>query len=50
MLESYFRNLYQRTMREAYGLAEKEIVSALQNGGKSVFKLAASFLAGKIIE
>ena len=34
MLEKYFKNLYLRTMQEAYGLADKEIKSALKEGGK----------------
>jgi hypothetical protein len=34
VLETYFRNLYQRTMREAYGLAFKEIAHSLGNGGR----------------
>lgn len=34
MLQKYFINLYQRTMREAYSLAHKEIVHTLREGGK----------------
>lgn len=34
MLRKYFKNLYQRTMEEAYSLAHKEIVTSLKNGGK----------------
>jgi len=34
MLNQYFKNLYQRTMHEAYTLARKEIASSLQEGGK----------------
>jgi SAM-dependent methyltransferase len=33
MLRRYFKNLYARTMGEAYGLASREIVRALENGG-----------------
>jgi len=33
MLRSYFKGLYQRTMSEAYGLAQQEIVKSLQLGG-----------------
>lgn len=33
MLESYFKNLYQRTMREAYNLAFYEIINCLNEGG-----------------
>ncbi|TNG01958.1 MAG: class I SAM-dependent methyltransferase [Gammaproteobacteria bacterium] len=33
MLKRYFKGLYQRTMEEAYGLAYREIVSALDHGG-----------------
>ncbi len=33
MLHSYFKKLYRRTMTEAYGLAFKEIVTTLENGG-----------------
>ena len=33
MLGQYFKNLYVRTMDEAYGLALKEAVRALENGG-----------------
>ena len=34
LVENYFRNLYQRTMDEAYGLAHEEIALALRNGGE----------------
>lgn len=34
MLTKYFKNLYQRTMHEAYSLAHTEIMYALQDGGK----------------
>lgn len=34
MLTAYLKNLYQRTMREAYNRAGTEIASALQPGGK----------------
>jgi len=34
MLRRYFQSLYQRTMREAYGRAPREIVSALRDGGE----------------
>ncbi len=34
MLRRYFQSLYQRTMREAYGRATREIVSALRDGGE----------------
>lgn len=34
MLKKYFKNLYQRTMQEAYSLAEDKIIQALKNGGK----------------
>ena len=34
MLKQYFRNLYQRTMQEAYSRAHDEIVLALQDDGK----------------
>lgn len=34
VLENYFRNLYQRTMDEAYGLAHEKIVLALKDGGE----------------
>jgi len=34
MLENYFKSLYQRTMKEAYGLAYQEIFSALEKGGE----------------
>ena len=33
MLEKYFRNLYRRTMHEAYSQAHREIVIALKDGG-----------------
>lgn len=33
MFKSYFKSLYQRTMKEAYGLAYREIISALVKGG-----------------
>lgn len=33
MLGQYFRQLYQRTMQEAYGLAGREIGAALREGG-----------------
>lgn len=33
MLRSYFKGLYQRTMKEAYGRATKEIVASLGEGG-----------------
>jgi 2-polyprenyl-3-methyl-5-hydroxy-6-metoxy-1,4-benzoquinol methylase len=33
MFKEYFRNLYQRTMKEAYSRAHDEIISALQDGG-----------------
>jgi 2-polyprenyl-3-methyl-5-hydroxy-6-metoxy-1,4-benzoquinol methylase len=33
MIQGYFKNLYNRTMEEAYSLANNEIVSALQPGG-----------------
>lgn len=34
MLKNYFIALYQRTMREAYGLAEQEIIASLTDGGE----------------
>jgi SAM-dependent methyltransferase len=34
VLKGYFKNLYQRTMHEAYGFAQGEIGAALQSGGK----------------
>lgn len=34
MLENYFKSLYQRTMREAYALAQREIVSSLAGQDK----------------
>jgi hypothetical protein len=33
MLRGYFKKVYERTMGEAYGLASREIVRALENGG-----------------
>ena len=33
MLTAYFKRLYERTMREAYALAEREIIEALAGGG-----------------
>lgn len=33
IVENYFRNLYQQTMREAYNLAHSQMVSALRDGG-----------------
>ena len=33
MLQKYFKTLYQRTMRESYALAYKEIIQALESGG-----------------
>jgi SAM-dependent methyltransferase len=33
MLKNYFKNLYQRTMHEAYSRAHDEIVNALKDGG-----------------
>jgi hypothetical protein len=33
MIQPYFKNLYQRTMREAYDLAFREIAEALKSGG-----------------
>lgn len=33
MLAGYFRNLYQRSMTRAYGLARSEIAGAIANGG-----------------
>jgi SAM-dependent methyltransferase len=33
MLHAYFKGLYERTMRESYGLAHREIFAALQSGG-----------------
>lgn len=33
IIQPYFKNLYQRTMREAYGLAFREITDALKTGG-----------------
>jgi len=33
MLRGYFKKGYERTMGEAYGLASREIVRALENGG-----------------
>ena len=34
MIAAYFKNLYQRTMREAYGKANTEIALSLHDGGK----------------
>jgi len=34
VIKKYFKGLYQRTMREAYALAHKEIVQSLEEGGK----------------
>jgi SAM-dependent methyltransferase len=34
MLETYFKNLYRRTMDEAYSLAHKEIIASLNSDGK----------------
>lgn len=34
LVQEYFRNLYERTMTEAYRLAEAEIVAALRAGGR----------------
>lgn len=34
LLERYFRNLYSRTMKEAYDYAYREVTSALSDGGK----------------
>ena len=34
MLQQYFKNLYQRTMDEAYSLAYREIAHSLRDGGK----------------
>ncbi|WP_430754832.1 hypothetical protein [Magnetovirga frankeli] len=33
MLQNYFKNLYRRTMDEAYGLAFEQITQAIQEGG-----------------
>lgn len=33
MLQNYFKNLYRRTMDEAYGLAFAQITQAIQDGG-----------------
>ena len=33
MLQAYFKNLYQRTMSEAYSLAHTEIANSLRGGG-----------------
>ena len=33
-MQHYFQNLYQRTMREAYALAHREAMIALQDGGE----------------
>jgi SAM-dependent methyltransferase len=32
-MQAYFRALYQRTVRESYGLAQREAIVALQGGG-----------------
>lgn len=34
MFEKYFKKLYQRTMNEAYSLADKEIITSLKYNGK----------------
>ncbi len=34
LTNSYFKNLYQRTMSESYALAHDEIIKSLNNGGK----------------
>jgi SAM-dependent methyltransferase len=34
MLDKYFKQLYQRTMRKAYSTAHTEIIRVMQNGGK----------------
>jgi SAM-dependent methyltransferase len=34
MMHAYFKSLYQRTMRDAYATAIKEITAALTNGGR----------------
>ena len=34
MMRTYFKSLYQRTMREAYAAAWRELVSSLSDGGK----------------
>jgi hypothetical protein len=34
MMRTYFKSLYQRTMREAYAAALREEASVLSNGGK----------------
>jgi 2-polyprenyl-3-methyl-5-hydroxy-6-metoxy-1,4-benzoquinol methylase len=34
MLKRYFKNLYQKTMHEAYSIAHKQIFHSLQTGGK----------------
>ena len=36
MLQPYFRSLYKRTMREAYGLAFDSISEALRTGGQGL--------------
>lgn len=33
MFQKYFKNLYQRTMSEAYSLAHREIINSLKDGG-----------------
>lgn len=33
MIEKYLKSLYARTMNEAYGLAAKQIIASLQDGG-----------------
>src|SRR5262245_39821536 len=33
-MQRYFRNLYQRTVRESYGFAQHEAIVALQAGGE----------------
>ncbi|MEA1889455.1 MAG: methyltransferase domain-containing protein [Pseudomonadota bacterium] len=33
MLQNYFKNLYKRTMQEAYSFAHQEIVNSLRDGG-----------------
>ncbi len=33
LLENYFKNLYQRTMKVSYGKAQSAITEAMQNGG-----------------
>jgi len=34
MLKKYFKNLYHRTMTEAYALAHQEIINSVKQGGK----------------